>query len=59
MGKINGYDLLSEFKFQSNYSKYVEIINRKETWEESVDQLEKVIFDSQWSTSWEPSRDSC
>ncbi|MFW6220033.1 MAG: hypothetical protein ACOC33_04260, partial [bacterium] len=39
MSKINGYELLSEFKFQSNYSKYNEENNRRETWEESVDRV--------------------
>jgi ribonucleoside-triphosphate reductase len=36
---IDGYELLSNFKFQSNYSKYNNQIERRETWEESVDRI--------------------
>lgn len=36
---INGYKLLSDFKFQSNYSKFNETLSRKETWNESVDRV--------------------
>ena len=39
MKKTSGYNLLSEFKFQSNYSKYDETKNVKETWEDSVDRV--------------------
>jgi ribonucleoside-diphosphate reductase alpha chain len=34
-----GEKLLSSFKFQSNYAKFVEDKNVKETWEESVDRI--------------------
>lgn len=34
-----GYDLLSNFKFYSNYSKFNNEKNRSETWEESVDRV--------------------
>jgi len=38
--KLNGKELLSEFKFYSgNYSKYSENKQRYETWEESVDRV--------------------
>lgn len=34
-----GYDLLSDFKFYSNYSKFNNEKNRSETWEESVNRV--------------------
>jgi len=45
MKNINGYKLLSDFKFQSNYSKFNENLGRRETWSESVDRVFKEMHE--------------
>jgi len=37
--------ILSDYKFQSSYAKYIDDKNRKETWEESVDRIMQMHHD--------------
>ena len=50
-----GYDLLSNFKFYSNYSKFNNEKNRSETWEESVDRVFNEMHEIKFKTILENS----